>query len=61
MSNKEEYGIEGKTGKAGNTVSMKQVSSILMDMDKPDELSYYVHPRLNMALLRENRYKGGEY
>jgi len=52
LTHKEKYGIEGKNGKAGNTVTMKQISSILMDMDKSDDLSYYLHPKINMELLR---------
>jgi hypothetical protein len=58
LSKKEKYGIRFKTGKAGNTVTMKQISSILLDMGKSDDLSYYLHPKINMELLRSN--KGGE-
>ena len=54
LSNKEKYGIKDKNGKAGNTVTMKQLTSILMDMDKSDDLSYYLHPKINMELLRGN-------
>ncbi len=54
LTHKEKYGIKGKNGKAGNTVTMKQISSILMDMDKSDDLSYYLHPKINMELLRGN-------
>ncbi len=52
LTHKEKYGIKGKNGKAGNTVTMKQISSILMDMDKSDDLSYYLHPKINMELLK---------
>ena len=31
---------------------MKQLSSILLDMGKSDDLSYYLHPKINMELLR---------
>jgi hypothetical protein len=54
LGNKKKYGIAGKTGKAGNTVTMKQISSILLDMGKSDDLSYYLHPKINMLLLRES-------
>ena len=54
LAHKEKYGIKGKNGKAGNTVTMKQISTILMDMDKSDDLSYYLHPKINMELLRGN-------
>lgn len=53
LGNKKKYGIEGKTGKAGHTVTMKQISSILLDMGKPDILSYDLHPRINRELLRD--------
>ena len=52
LNNKKKYGIAGKTGKAGYTVTMKQISAILMDMEKSDDLSYYIHPKINMELLR---------
>lgn len=52
LGNKKKYGIVGKNGKAGNTVTMKQISSILMDMGKSDDLSYYIHPKINMELLK---------
>ncbi len=52
LGNKKKYGIEGKTGKAGHTVTMKQISSILLDMGKPDILSYDLHPRINRELLK---------
>ena len=52
LSHKKDYGIEGKTGKAGNTVTMKQISSILLDMNKSDDLSYFLHPKINMELLK---------
>jgi hypothetical protein len=52
LKNKKKYNIEGKTGRAGNTVTMKQISSILLDMGKSDDLSYYIHPKINMELLR---------
>ena len=54
LAHKEKYGIKGKNGKAGNTDTMKQISTILMDMDKSDDLSYYLHPKINMELLRGN-------
>ena len=54
LANKEKYGIKLKTGKAGNTVTMKQISSILLDMGKSDDLSYYLHPKINMELLKGN-------
>lgn len=54
LAHKEKYGIKFKTGKAGNTVTMKQISSILLDMGKSDELSYYLHPKINMELLKGN-------
>jgi hypothetical protein len=53
LLHKEKYGIRFKTGKAGNTVTMKQISSILLDMGKSDDLSYYLHPKINMELLKE--------
>ena len=53
LGNKKKYGLEGKTGKAGHTVTMKQISSILLDMGKPDILSYDLHPRINRELLRD--------
>jgi hypothetical protein len=52
LSNKEKYGIKGKTGLAGNTVTMKQISSILLDMGKSDDLSYYLHPKINLELSK---------
>jgi hypothetical protein len=52
LANKSKYGIEGRNGKAGKTVTMKQLSGILMDMDKSDDLSYYIHPKINMELAR---------
>jgi hypothetical protein len=52
LRNKEKYGIVGKTGLAGNTVTMKQISSILLDMGKSDDLSYYLHPKINLELSR---------
>ena len=52
LTHKKKYGIEGKTGKAGYTVTMKQISSILLDMGKSDDLSYFLHPKINMELLR---------
>jgi hypothetical protein len=52
LKNKKLYGIENKNGRAGNTVTMKQISSILLDMGKSDDLSYYLHPKINMELLR---------
>jgi hypothetical protein len=52
LSHKDKYGIRFKTGKAGNTVTMKQISSILLDMGKSDDLSYFLHPKINMELLR---------
>jgi len=55
LENKEKYGIRFKTGKAGNTVTMKQISSILLDMGKSDDLSYYLHPKINMELLKVNK------
>jgi spore coat protein CotF len=55
LSHKEKYGIRFKTGKAGNTITMKQISSILLDMGKSDDLSYYLHPKINMELLKVNK------
>ena len=52
LGNKKKYGIEGKNGKAGKTVTMKQISSILLDMGKSDDLSYYLHPKINMELIK---------
>jgi hypothetical protein len=52
LSHKDKYGIKDKNGKAGNTVTMKQISSILLDMGKSDDLSYYLHPKINMELLK---------
>ena len=52
LGNKSKYCIIGKTGKIGNTVTMKQISSILLDMGKSDDLSYFLHPKINMELLR---------
>ncbi len=54
LNNKKKYGIEDKNGKAGKTVTMKQLSSILLDMGKSDDLSYFLHPKINMELLRGN-------
>jgi hypothetical protein len=54
LSNKKKYGILDKTGRIGCTVTMKQISSILMDMGKSDDLSYYIHPKINMELSRRN-------
>jgi hypothetical protein len=52
LFNKKKYGLETKTGKTGYTVTMKQLSSILLDMGKSDDLSYYLHPKINMELLK---------
>jgi hypothetical protein len=52
LSHKKKYGIEGKTGRIGNTVTMKQISSILMDMGKSDDLSYFIHPKINLELSK---------
>ena len=52
LGDKSKYGIIGKTGKIGNTVTMKQISSILLDMGKSDDLSYYLHPKINLELSR---------
>ena len=51
LEHKDKYGIKGKTGLAGNTVTMKQISSILLDMGKSDDLSY-LHPKINLELSR---------
>jgi hypothetical protein len=55
LTHKEKYGIRFKTGKAGSTVTMKQISSILLDMGKSDDLSYYLHPKINMELMKVNK------
>jgi hypothetical protein len=55
LKNREKYGIKFKTGEAGKTVTMKQISSILLDMGKSDDLSYFIHPKINMELLKEKR------
>lgn len=52
LKNKHKYGISEKTGKIGHTVTMKEISSILLDMKKSDELSYYIHPKINRELLK---------
>jgi hypothetical protein len=54
LTHKEKYGIKDKNGKAGNTVTMKQLSAILLDMGKSDDLSYFLHPKINMELLKGN-------
>jgi hypothetical protein len=54
LAHREKYGIKFKTGKAGCTVTMKQISSILLDMGKSDDLSYYLHPKINMELLKSS-------
>jgi len=58
LEHKDKYGIEGKNGKAGKTVTMKQISSILLDMGKSDDLSYFLHPKINMELLRGEKKNG---
>jgi hypothetical protein len=52
LTNKKKYCIEGKNGLAGKTVTMKQISSILLDMNKSNDLSYYLHPKINMELQK---------